>query len=50
MEINLKDYYYWYITDELINVSEEIAAEEAVTCRAVQASIQRGLKAMRKYF
>ena len=27
-----------------------IAAEEAVTCRAVQASIQRGLKAMRKYF
>ena len=23
MEINLKDYYYWYITDELINVSEE---------------------------
>ena len=134
MEINLMDYYYWYITDELINVSEEIAAElcagkryesvysrrmkrnkvisldastnterfislhelspeqclvlmeeyqklchalnalpdaqgrrieahyllgqsvqdiaaeEAVTCRAVQASIQRGLKAMRKYF
>lgn len=134
VEINLKDYYYWYITDEFIEVSDEVAAElragkryesvysrrmkrnkvnsldaydglehiacafepspelcivlmeryhrlccafnmlpdaqgrrieahylrgmsiqeiavdEGVTCRAVQASIKRGLKAMRKFF
>lgn len=29
---------------------QEIAMEEDVTCRAVQVSIKRGLKAMRKYF
>lgn len=29
---------------------QEIAASERITCRAVQASIQRGLKAMRKFF
>lgn len=29
---------------------QELAAEEGVTCRAVQASIKRGLKAMRKFF
>lgn len=134
VEINLKDYYYWYITDEFIDVSDEVAeelragkryeavyrrrmkrnkvnsldagdrvehavcvfepspelclilmeqyqrlccamnalpdaqgrrieayyllgqsvqelaVEEGVTCRAVQASIKRGLKAMRKLF
>lgn len=134
MEINLRDYYYWYVTDEMIEVSDEIAKElcaskryeavhyrrmkrnrvnsldtdgglariaceyepspelcsilteqyyqlccalnalpdtqgrrieayyllgvsvqeiakqECVSCRAVQASIQRGLKAMRKMF
>ena len=134
VEINLKDYYYWYITDEFIEVSDEVAeelragkryeavyrrrmkrnkvnsldtgdrveravcvfepspelclilmeqyqrlccamnalpdtqgrrieayylrgqsvqelaVEEGVTCRAVQASIKRGLKAMRKFF
>ncbi|MGO5094246.1 sigma factor-like helix-turn-helix DNA-binding protein [Agathobaculum sp. LCP25S3_E8] len=134
VEINLKDYYYWCITDEFVEVSDEVAAElragkryeaayrrrmkrnkvnsldagdhveravcvfepspelclvlmdqyqrlccalnalpdaqgrrieahyllglsvqeiaekECVTCRAVQASIKRGLKAMRKYF
>lgn len=134
VEINLKDYYYWYITDEFIEVSDgvaeelragrryetvylrrmkrnkvnsldagdhveravcvfepspelclilmdqyqrlccalnalpdtqgrrieayyllgqsvqELAVEEGVTCRAVQASIKRGLKAMRKFF
>lgn len=27
VEINLKDYYYWYITDEFIEVSDEVAAE-----------------------
>ncbi len=26
VEINLKDYYYWYITDEFIEVSDEVAA------------------------
>lgn len=134
VEINLKDYYYWYITDEFVEISDEVAAElragkryesvysrrmkrnkvnsldaydglehiacafepspelcivlmerchrlccalnmlpdaqgrrieahyllglsvqeiameEDVTCRAVQVSIKRGLKAMRKYF
>lgn len=134
VEINLKDYYYWYITDEFIEVPDEVAVElragkryesvysrrmkrnkvnsldagdhveravcafepspelcivlmeryhwlccalnilpdaqgrrieahfllglsvqeiaekECVSCRAVQASIKRGLKAMRKYF
>lgn len=134
VEINLKDYYYWYIADEFVEVSDEVAAElrvgkryesvysrrmkrnkvnsldaydglehiacafepspelcivlmeryhrlccalnmlpdaqgrrieahyllglsvreiaekECVCCRAVQASIKRGLKAMRKYF
>lgn len=29
---------------------QELAVEEGVTCRAVQASIKRGLKAMRKFF
>lgn len=29
---------------------QEIAEKECVSCRAVQASIKRGLKAMRKYF
>lgn len=29
---------------------QEIAAEESVTCRAVQASLQRGLRTMRKLF
>lgn len=27
VKINLKDYYYWYITDELIEVSDEVAEE-----------------------
>ena len=27
VEINLKDYYYWYITDEFVEVSDEVAAE-----------------------
>ena len=27
VKINLRDYYYWYITDELIEVSDEVAAE-----------------------
>ena len=29
---------------------QEIAEKECVSCRAVQASIKRGLKAMRKFF
>ena len=27
VKINLKDYYYWYITDKFIEVSDEVAAE-----------------------
>lgn len=27
VEIHLKKYYYWYITDEFIEVSDEVAAE-----------------------
>lgn len=26
VKINLKDYYYWYITDDFIEVSDEVAA------------------------
>lgn len=27
VEINLKDYYYWYIMDEFVEISDEVAAE-----------------------
>ena len=26
--INLKDFYYWYLTDELVEVPDEVAEEE----------------------
>ena len=29
VEINLKDYYYWYITDEIVEVSDEVAVLRA---------------------
>ena len=43
VEINLKDYYYWYITDEFIEVSDEIA-EELRAGKRYEAVYRRRMK------
>ena len=43
MEINLKDYYYWYITDEFIDVSDEVA-EELRAGKRYEAVYRRRMK------
>ena len=46
--INLKDFYYWYLTDELVEVPDEVAEElmaskrrEAAPCGT--GALQQGL-------
>ena len=38
--INLKDFYYWYTQDQLIEVSEEVADEHRAS-RRYEAAYQR---------
>ena len=40
--INLKDFYYWYIVDELVEVPDEVA-EALMASRRDEASYQRRL-------
>lgn len=39
--INLKDFFYWYITDEYIEVTEEVAAELRADKRSERVHWQR---------
>ena len=41
-KINLKDFYYWYLVDELVEVPDEVA-EELMASRRNEASYQRRL-------
>ena len=40
--INLKDFYYWYLVDELVEVPDEVA-EALMASRRNEASYQRRL-------
>ena len=39
--INLKDFYYWYLTDELVEVPDEVAEELMVSKRREAAHAER---------
>ena len=39
--INLKDFYYWYLTDELVEVSDEVAEELMASKRREAAHAER---------
>ena len=39
--INLKDFYYWYIVDELVKVPDEVAEELIAPCGT--GALQQGL-------
>ena len=46
--INLKDFYYWYIADELVEVPDEVAeelmaSETAGGCPRGACALQQGL-------
>ena len=37
--INLKDFYYWYLTDELVEVPDEVAEELMASKRREAAQV-----------
>ena len=39
--INLKDFYYWYLTDELVEVPDEVAEELMASKRREAAHAER---------
>ena len=39
--INLKDFYYWYLTDELVDVPDEVAEELMASKRREAAHAER---------
>ena len=39
--INLKDFYYWYLTDELVEVPDEVAEELTASKRREAAHAER---------
>ena len=39
--INLKDFYYWYLTDELLEVPDEVAEELMASKRREAAHAER---------
>ena len=39
--INLKDFYYWYLTDELVEVPDEVAEELIASKRREAAHAER---------
>lgn len=47
--INLKEFYYWYITDELVEVPDEIA-ETLRACKRAEASWQRQERRYKAYY
>ena len=40
--INLKDFYYWYLTDELVEVPDEVAEELMASKRREAAHAETG--------
>lgn len=47
--INLKDFYYWYIVDELVEVPDEVA-EALMASRRDEASYQRRLTRNKAFY
>ena len=47
--INLKDFYYWYIVDELVEVPDEVA-EALMASRRDEASYQRWLTRNKAFY
>ncbi len=46
--INMKDFYYWYIVDELVEVPDEVA-EVLLASRRNEAAYQRRLTRTRRF-
>ena len=46
--INLKDFYYWYIVDELVEVPDEVA-EALMASRRMKRPISGGLPGIKRF-
>ena len=48
--INLKDFYYWYLSDELVEVPDEVAEELMASKRSEAAHAERVVRYNKAYY